>query len=120
MTGLVKNYKTRENHASHFFQKKKKNHDVCFRVCSWKTKPFVECFFSSHAKVAGYCMYGSATELVMTFYGSGVHRFTLDPSLGEFIHIEANVRIPAQPKVSFAPSPKGCVVTDQMTTASNK
>eukprot|EP00904_Undaria_pinnatifida_P006943 jgi/Undpi1/3379/HiC_scaffold_15.g06752.m1 len=53
-------------------------------------------------KVAGYCMYGSATELVMTFYGSGVHRFTLDPSLGEFIHIEANVRIPAKPKTIYS------------------
>ncbi|CAN0061172.1 unnamed protein product [Ectocarpus fasciculatus] len=49
-------------------------------------------------KVAGYCMYGSATELVLTFYGSGVNRFTLDPSLGEFIHIEANVKIPTTPK----------------------
>lgn len=28
----------------------------------------------------------SATDLVITF-GHGVHRFTLDPSLGEFIHI---------------------------------
>eukprot|EP00752_Nemacystus_decipiens_P008832 g7883.t1 len=48
--------------------------------------------------VAGYCMYGSATELVLTFYGSGVHRFTLDPSLGEFIHIAADVKIPSKPK----------------------
>lgn len=37
----------------------------------------------------------------MTFYGSGVHRFTLDPSLGEFIHIEANVKIPTTPKVWY-------------------
>lgn len=44
-------------------------------------------------------MYGSATELVLTFNGGGVHRFTLDPSLGEFIHIEANVKIPSSPKV---------------------
>jgi fructose-1,6-bisphosphatase I len=44
--------------------------------------------------VAGYCMYGSATELVITFKGRGVHRFTLDPSMGEFMHIEADVRIP--------------------------
>lgn len=44
-------------------------------------------------------MYGSATELVLTFYGSGVHRFTLDPSLGEFIHIEGDVKIPCKPKV---------------------
>ncbi|CAM9291378.1 unnamed protein product [Choristocarpus tenellus] len=53
-------------------------------------------------KVAGYCMYGSATELVITFYGSGVHRFTLDPSLGEFIHIAANVRIPDKPKTIYS------------------
>lgn len=51
-------------------------------------------------KVAGYCMYGSATELVLTFRGQGVNRFTLDPSLGEFIHIEADVKIPATPKVT--------------------
>jgi fructose-1,6-bisphosphatase I len=44
--------------------------------------------------VAGYCMYGAATELVITFKGRGVHRFTLDPSLGEFMHIESDVKIP--------------------------
>jgi len=36
--------------------------------------------------VAGYCMYGAATELVLTF-GSGVQRFALDPALGEFLFI---------------------------------
>ena len=41
---------------------------------------------------AGYCMYGAATELVMCFKGSGVERFSLDPSLGEFIHTHTNVR----------------------------
>lgn len=58
-------------------------------------------FPSRFLQVAGYCMYGSATELVLTFYGSGVHRFTLDPSLGEFIHIAADVKIPSTPKVGF-------------------
>ncbi|CAM9163425.1 unnamed protein product [Phaeothamnion confervicola] len=53
-------------------------------------------------KVAGYCMYGSATELVLTFYGSGVHRFTLDPSLGEFMHISKNVRVPDKPKAIYS------------------
>merc|ERR1712146_395675 len=43
---------------------------------------------------AGYCMYGSATDLVLTFGNSGVHRFTLDPTLGEFIHTMGNMRIP--------------------------
>ena len=32
---------------------------------------------------AGYCCYGSATEMVLTYgHGQGVQRFTLDPSLG--------------------------------------
>jgi len=44
--------------------------------------------------VAGYCMYGAATEMVITFKGHGVHRFTLDPSLGEFVHIQARVKLP--------------------------
>jgi fructose-1,6-bisphosphatase I len=44
--------------------------------------------------VAGYCMYGAATELVITFKGHGVHRFTLDPSLGEFVHTQAHVKLP--------------------------
>jgi len=36
--------------------------------------------------VAGYCMYGSSVEMVITgtegLYGEGVHRFALDPSMG--------------------------------------
>merc|ERR1711998_651710 len=36
---------------------------------------------------AGYCMYGSATDFVVTF-GEGTHRFTLDDTLGEFIYID--------------------------------
>jgi len=36
--------------------------------------------------VAGYCMYGAACELVVTF-GSGVQRFALDPALGEFVFV---------------------------------
>jgi len=45
--------------------------------------------------VAGYCMYGAATELVMCFRDSDVTRFALDPSLGEFIHTHSNVVFPA-------------------------
>jgi len=45
---------------------------------------------------AGYCMYGSATELVITFNSKsicqGVHRFVLDPSLGEFISIQTSLK----------------------------
>jgi fructose-1,6-bisphosphatase I len=62
-----------------------------------------ECILRSGNEIvcAGYCMYGSATELVLT-YGHGVIKYTLDPSLGEFIHTQADVRIPAQPKLIYS------------------
>lgn len=41
---------------------------------------------------AGYAMYGSATNLVIST-GDGVHGFTLDPSLGEFVLTQRNVRV---------------------------
>jgi fructose-1,6-bisphosphatase I len=43
---------------------------------------------------AGYILYGPSTMLVYTI-GKGVHSFTLDPSLGEFILTEENIRIPS-------------------------
>lgn len=46
---------------------------------------------------AGYCMYGSSTQLVMT-WGKGVHGFTLDPTIGTFILSHQNIRIPDEPK----------------------
>ncbi|MBE9198337.1 MULTISPECIES: class 1 fructose-bisphosphatase [unclassified Nodularia (in: cyanobacteria)] len=42
---------------------------------------------------AGYILYGPSTMLVYTM-GNGVHSFTLDPSLGEFILSEENIKIP--------------------------
>jgi fructose-1,6-bisphosphatase I len=47
--------------------------------------------------VAGYLIYGSSTMLVYTS-GSGVHGFTLDPSIGEFLLTHPNIRIPERPK----------------------
>lgn len=44
-------------------------------------------------KAAGYCMYSSATILVFTI-GRGVHMFTLDPQINEFVLTNPNVRIP--------------------------
>lgn len=43
--------------------------------------------------VAGYIMFGSSTVLVYTT-GNGVHGFTLDPSIGEFLLSHADIRIP--------------------------
>lgn len=42
---------------------------------------------------AGYILYGPATVLVYTM-GYGVHSFFLDPSLGEFILAQENIKIP--------------------------
>ncbi|HEX7121996.1 MAG TPA: class 1 fructose-bisphosphatase [Gemmatimonadaceae bacterium] len=44
---------------------------------------------------AGYVIYGSSTMLVYTT-GQGVHGFTLDPSIGEFLLSHPNIRIPAR------------------------
>ena len=46
---------------------------------------------------AGYFVYGSSTMLVYTT-GRGVHGFTLDPSVGEFLLSHPNIRIPDNPK----------------------
>ena len=45
---------------------------------------------------AGYVLYGSSTMLVYTT-GQGVHGFTLDPELGEFLLSHQNMRIPEPP-----------------------
>lgn len=45
----------------------------------------------------GYFLYGSSTVMVYTT-GSGVHMFTLDPSVGEFLLSKAHVRIPEKGK----------------------
>ena len=50
---------------------------------------------------AGYCAYGSATEIVVT-YGHGVDRFTLDPSIGEFVLTAEGLTIPKEPKTIYS------------------
>lgn len=51
---------------------------------------------SGHDQVAaGYILFGPATILVYTC-GDGVHLFTLDPSLGEFLLTRKMVRMPAR------------------------
>lgn len=47
--------------------------------------------------VAGYLIYGASTMLVYTS-GMGVHGFTLDPSVGEFLLTHPDIRIPEKPK----------------------
>jgi len=44
---------------------------------------------------AGYAIYGPATMFVLTV-GSGVHGFTLDPTLGEFVLTHPLIRLPQE------------------------
>lgn len=47
---------------------------------------------------AGYIIYGSSTMMVYTA-GNGVHGFTLDPSVGEFLLSHPDIKIPEQGKI---------------------
>lgn len=46
---------------------------------------------------AGYVVYGSSTMMVYST-GGGVHGFTLDPAIGEFILSHPDIRVPDTPK----------------------
>lgn len=50
---------------------------------------------------AGYVLYGTSTVLVYSV-GRGVHGFTLDQSIGEFLLSHENIRCPTQGKVYSA------------------
>jgi len=47
---------------------------------------------------AGYCMYGSSCNMVLTT-GNGVNGYTLDPSIGEFILTHPDVKVPSRGKI---------------------
>ena len=54
-----------------------------------------------HQVAAGYVVYGSSTMLVYTS-GAGVHGFTLDPSIGEFLLSHPIMRLPDAPKKVYS------------------
>lgn len=58
-----------------------------------------DCLQPGYKQVAaGYVIYGSSTMLVYTT-GDGVHGFTLDPGIGEFLLSHENIRIPKKGKI---------------------
>jgi fructose-1,6-bisphosphatase I len=58
-----------------------------------------DCLQPGYKQVAaGYVMYGSSTMIVYST-GDGVHGFTLDPSIGEFLLSHENMRIPKRGKI---------------------
>ncbi|GAA5978457.1 hypothetical protein JCM10908_004361 [Rhodotorula pacifica] len=52
----------------------------------------------SELQVAGYCMYGSSANLVIST-GQGVNGYTLDNGIGEFILTHPNIKIPPRGKI---------------------
>ena len=58
-----------------------------------------DCLQPGYRQVAaGYVIYGSSTMFVYST-GHGVHGFTLDPSVGEFLLSHENIRIPSKGKI---------------------
>jgi len=53
---------------------------------------------SKNLIAAGYCMYSSSTVMMISI-GEGVHGFTLDPTIGEFVLTHPNVRIPTRGRI---------------------
>jgi fructose-1,6-bisphosphatase I len=70
-----------------------------YRCREWKNRGRLEdCLRPARDIVAaGYVLYGTSTMLVYTT-GSGVHGFTLDPDLGEFLLSHEQLRMPEPPK----------------------
>lgn len=58
-----------------------------------------DCLQPGHRQVcAGYVMYGSSTMLVYTT-GQGVHGFTFEPSVGEFLLSHPDIRTPRRGRI---------------------
>jgi fructose-1,6-bisphosphatase I len=61
-----------------------------------------DCLQPGHKQVAaGYVIYGSSTIMVYTA-GLGVHGFTLDPTVGEFLLSHENIQIPQRGSIYSA------------------
>jgi len=71
-----------------------------FRQLTQETEPGVEDVLQPARNLiaAGYAVYGAATMVVLS-YGSGVHGFTLDPTLSEFILTHENMQVPYSGRV---------------------
>lgn len=72
---------------------------VLQRVSTGGKGTLEDCLQPGYKQVAaGYIIYGSSTIFVYSA-GHGVHGFTLDPSVGEFLLSHENIRIPKKGKI---------------------
>jgi len=69
----------------------------------------------SEQVAAGYFLYGSSTMLVYTA-GNGVHGFTLDPSVGEFLLSHRDIKTPTVGKV-YSVNEANTIYWDERTRA---
>ncbi len=69
-----------------------------FRCVDWAQRGRLEDVLQPGRKLiaAGYILYGASTMLVYSS-GQGVHGFTLNPELGEFLLSHPNLRLPQPP-----------------------
>lgn len=69
-----------------------------FRCLDWDNRGRVEDILQPGRNLvaAGYILYGASTMMVYTT-GAGVHGFTLDPEIGEFLLTHENMKLPARP-----------------------
>lgn len=69
-----------------------------FRCMDWQKRGRLEDVLQPGRKLvgAGYILYGSSTMLVYSA-GQGVHGFTLNPELGEFLLSHPHMRLPQPP-----------------------
>jgi fructose-1,6-bisphosphatase I len=68
------------------------------KITSGERGTLTDCLQPGSRQVAaGYVVYGSSTMMVYTT-GAGVHGFTLDPSIGEFLLSHPDIRIPDPPQ----------------------
>lgn len=70
-----------------------------FRCVDWEKRGRLEDFLqpARNLVAAGYVLYGASTMLVYST-GAGVHGFTLDPELGEFLLSNEQMMLPETPQ----------------------
>ena len=69
------------------------------RVTQSGSGTMADCIQPGHRQLcAGYVMYGSSTMLVYTM-GAGVHGFTFEPSVGEFLLSNPEIRTPRRGRI---------------------
>lgn len=70
-----------------------------YRCVDWENRGRLEDVLQPGRKLvaAGYVLYGASTMLVYSS-GQGVHGFTLNPELGEFLLSHPNLRLPDPPQ----------------------